>query len=90
MARKKPNPKQVPMFDEACLHHGPENVCPLCPGHLSTDGFGFVHPRDAAGRIPVRRCRQCELYRTRENWSTTEYFICKDCATALNREKGTP
>ncbi len=85
MARKKTNPKQPDLFAGGCPHHGPENVCNDCPGKLSTDGRGFVHPRDASGRVPVRRCKHCETYKTLESWSLTDYLACRDCATAVAR-----
>lgn len=81
--KKKPNPKQAELFYSGCPHHGPENCCEACPGKLSTDGRGFIHPRDAAGRIPVRQCRHCGTYKTRESWSVTDYFACRDCATSI-------
>ena len=85
--RKKPDAGQLSFIDESCPHHGAAEVCPACPGKLSTDGKGFVHPRDAAGRIPIRRCAACELYKPRSSWSLKEYFSCRDCAVALNKER---
>lgn len=90
MARKKKtNPKQMELISYVCPHHGPENVCDACPGRLSTDGRGFVHPRDAGGKTPLRKCRHCGMYRTVQNWSVTDYAACKECATAAARARAT-
>jgi hypothetical protein len=85
--KKKVNPKQIPLFVEQCPHHGPSEVCTECPGKLSTDNQGFVHPRDAAGRVPLRRCRECGLYKRKENWSVTDWFACKECAVFIAKAK---
>ena len=83
--KKKANAKQIPLFEEMCVHHGPAECCTACPGKLSADSLGFVHPRDAAGRTPMRQCNGCGLFRRREAWSVTDWYKCKECATIVAR-----
>lgn len=69
---------QLDLFPESCPHHGPGNVCNLCPEHHDTDGYGFPHRQVCAGRVPLKQCKRCGMLVGRENWRVAEW-CCKQC-----------
>jgi hypothetical protein len=71
--------QQLGMFSGSCPHHGPENVCNLCPERPWTDGWGFPHRIDASGRVPLKECKVCRTLVKRENWHVARW-CCKTCA----------
>jgi hypothetical protein len=71
--------------DPRCPHHDDSACCPECPGHATTDGLGFPHPSEAAGRRALQRCRRCRKLVGRDRWVSDlarAFFGCRRCSKA--------
>jgi hydrogenase maturation factor HypF (carbamoyltransferase family) len=75
-----------PAADAPCPHHGAEACCTECPGHRFTDGEAFPHPREANGRVALRRCPTCKRLVDRDNFVRDierAIFACRRCARSV-------
>ena len=74
-----------------CSHHGPGYVCEFCPAAYHTDGLGFVHPSECAGRLALRRCARCLEMRTAGRWNHATSFatlgVCLDCVPLQKKDR---
>jgi len=70
---------RAPEPEPQCPHHAPNYVCVLCLPHATTDGLGFIHRSESAGKLPLRRCKECGQLRTPGHWSHSTYWYCLGC-----------
>lgn len=64
---------------EQCVHHGPREICTLCPERPGTGASGFPHAQDARGRTPLRQCHHCRRFVTMGNWNLADWYHCLAC-----------